>query len=83
MANPITVGLSGISNRIYAGRSKPFKGGHPEARQFTGEKHDVTEQAVYAVAFHLMETDDIKVFKLPDGRELHMRADIVEKSHDN
>jgi len=78
MSNPITVGLSGLTNRIFAGRSKPMKGGHPDARQFTGEKHDVTEQAIYAVAFHLKTTDDIKVFKLPDGRELHLRADIKE-----
>lgn len=75
---PITVGLSPLTNTIFAGRSKPMKGGHPNARQFTGEKHDVTEQAIYAVAFHLMKTDDIKVFVLPDGRELHLRADIKE-----
>ncbi len=78
MANPITVGLSPLTNTIFAGRSKPMKGGHPDARYFTGEKHDVTEQALYAVAFHLMKTDDIKVFKLPDGTELHLRADIKE-----
>lgn len=78
MANPITVGLAGITNRIFAGRSKPLKGGASDARVFTGEKQDVTEQAVHAVAFHLMKSDDIKVFKLPDGRELHLRADIKE-----
>lgn len=78
MSNPITVGLSGLTNRIFAGRSKPMNGAHPDARQFTGEKYDVTEQAIFAVAFHLKATDDIKVFKLPDGRELHLRADIKE-----
>lgn len=78
MSNPITIGLSALTNTIFAGRSKPFKGAHPDARQFTGEKFDVTQQAIYAVAFHLMKTDDIKVFKLPDGRELHLRADIKE-----
>jgi len=82
MANPITVGLSPLTNTIFAGRSQALKGGNPEARCFTGDKHDVTEQAIHAVAFHLMKTDDIKVFKLPDGRELHLRADIKEASHD-
>ncbi|WP_419721789.1 DUF7446 family protein [Pantoea anthophila] len=78
MANPITVGLSAITNTIFAGRSKPLKGGASDTRVFTGEKQDVTEQAIHAVAFHLMKADDIKVFNLPDGRELHLRADIKE-----
>lgn len=78
MANPVTVGLSALTNRIFAGRSKPANLHNPAARMFTGEKHDVTEQAIYAVAFHLMKTDDIKVFKLKDGKELHLRADVKD-----
>lgn len=83
MSNPITVGLSPLTNTIFAGRSKPFKSGSPDSRQFVGEKFDVTTQAIHAVAMHLMVTDDVKVFTLPDGRKLHLRADIVEdQSHD-
>lgn len=78
MANPITLGLSGITNKIFAGRSKPLKGCNPDARIFTGEKTDVTDQAIHAVAFHFMKSDDIKVFKLEDGKELHLRAEVVE-----
>lgn len=78
MSNPITVGLSTLTNTIFAGRSRPLKEGAAGARVFTGDKTDVTEQAVHAVAFHLMASDDIKVFKLPDGKELWLRADVVE-----
>ncbi len=79
MSNPITVGLSVIGNRIYAGRSKPFNSGNKNARVFTGEKYDVTDEAIYAVAHHLMASGDINIFTLPDGRELHLRADVKEK----
>lgn len=36
MSNPITVGLSGITKRIFAGRSKPSKLA-PGVREFVGE----------------------------------------------
>ncbi|HEY2455183.1 MAG TPA: hypothetical protein VGI71_21695 [Scandinavium sp.] len=76
MGNPITVGHSGLTNRIHAGRSKPLQGLKAGARVFTGEKYDVTDEALHAVAHFLVHTDDIKVFSLPDGREIHLRADI-------
>ncbi|MFG6654972.1 hypothetical protein ACG0Z5_10930 [Scandinavium sp. M-37] len=79
MSNAITVGLSGLTNRIYAGRSKPLSVSKGNIRMFTGEKFDVTDEALHAVAHHLTLTDDIKVFPLPDGREIHLRADIKEK----
>lgn len=81
MANPITVGLSPLTNTIFSGRSKPLNSANQNTRVFVGDKFDVTSQAIHAVAFHLMETNDVKVFKLPDGRELHLRADVKEKSN--
>ncbi|HCU6849492.1 TPA: excisionase family protein [Escherichia coli] len=41
MSNPITVGFTGLTKRIFAGRSKPSKLA-PGVREFTGEKFDVT-----------------------------------------
>ena len=43
MSNPITVGFSGLTKRIFAGRSKPSKLA-PGVREFTGEKFDVTAE---------------------------------------
>lgn len=71
---------SPLTNRIYAGRSCALKNNAQGARKFVGEKCDVTDDALYAVAHHLVQTDDIKIFTLPDGREIHLRADIFEVS---
>ncbi|EPK9846336.1 MULTISPECIES: DUF7446 family protein [Citrobacter] len=78
MSNPITVGFSGLTNRIFAGRSKPSKLA-PGVREFTGEKFDVTDEALFAVAHLLAVRDDILVFPTADGKEIHLRADIKEK----
>ncbi|ORM66096.1 DUF7446 family protein [Pantoea rwandensis] len=78
MANPLTIGVSPLTNVIFAGRSKAVKGAAPDSRQFVGNKEDVTGQVLYAAAIHLMNSDDVKVFKLSDGTELHLRADIKE-----
>jgi len=78
MANPLTIGVSPLTNAIFAGRSKAVKGAAPDVRQFVGNKEDVTWQVLYAAAIHLMNSDDVKVFKLADGTELHLRADIKE-----
>ncbi|EAS3168209.1 hypothetical protein DOV11_04195 [Salmonella enterica] len=78
MSNPITVGFSGLTNRIFAGRSKPSKLA-PGVRHFTGEKFDVTDEALFAVAHLLAVRDDILVFPTADGKEIHLRADIKEK----
>lgn len=78
MSNPLTIGVSPLTNTIFAGRSKAVRGMAPDARKFVGAKEDVTDQVLYAAAMHLMNSDDIKVFKLPDGTELHLRADIKE-----
>lgn len=78
MSNPISIMKSPITNRIYAGRSRAVKGLVAGARQFVGDKFDVTDEALHAVAHYLVHTDDIKVFTLPDGREIHLRADVKE-----
>lgn len=78
MSNPITVGFSGLTKRIFAGRSKPSKMA-PGVREFTGEKFDVTDEALFAVAHLLAVRDDILIFPAADGKEIHLRADIKEK----
>lgn len=78
MSNPITVGFSGLTNRIFAGRSKASKLA-PGVREFTGEKFDVTDEALFAVAHLLAVRDDILIFPTADGKEIHLRADIKEK----
>ena len=60
MSNPITVGLSGLTNRIFAGRSKPSKLA-PGVREFTGEKFDVTDDVLFAVAHLMIARDDVLV----------------------
>jgi hypothetical protein len=67
MANPITVGLSGITKRIFAGRSKPSKLA-PGVREFVGEKFDVTDEALFAVAHLMIARDDVLVFPPPMGK---------------
>lgn len=79
MSNPIMVNRSGLTNRIYAGRAKQSNNFVFGVMKFVGEKFDVTDQALSAVAHYLAKTDDVKVFFLPDGREIHLRADIKEK----
>ncbi|HIC9033528.1 TPA: DUF7446 family protein, partial [Citrobacter freundii] len=81
MSNPITVGFSGLTKRILASRSKPSKLA-PGVREFTGEKFDVTDEALFAVAHLLAVRDDILVFPTADGKEIHLRADIKEKQED-
>lgn len=78
MSNPITVGFSGLTNRILAGRSKPSKLA-PGAREFTGEKFDVTDEVLFAVAHLLVARDDILIFPSANGKEIQLRADIKEK----
>ena len=78
MKNPITVGLSPLTNTIFAGRSKPMTKGPVGARVFVGEKTDVTQQAIAAVAELMVKRDDILLIPMADGRVIHLRADIKE-----
>ncbi len=79
MSNPISVIRSPLTNRIYGGRSRAARGLAPGTRQFVGDKFDVTDETLYAVAHYLIHTNDIKVFTLSDGREIHLRADLKEQ----
>lgn len=78
MSNPITVGFTGLTKRIFAGRSKPSKLA-PGVREFTGEKFDVTDEALFAVAHLLAVRDDILIFPTADGKEIHL-AQTSKKS---
>lgn len=81
MSNPITIGYSPLTNTIFAGRATPFKSGPPGAMRFTGQKVDVTQEAIAAVAQHMVKRDDILIIPMPDGRVIHLRADIKEPTH--
>lgn len=76
MASPITLGLSPLTNTIFVGRSKPMPKGPQGARVFVGEKTDVTQQAIAAVAELMVRRDDVLLIPMPDGRVIHLRADI-------
>ncbi|MCX3078408.1 hypothetical protein N2K17_01455 [Klebsiella michiganensis] len=78
MSNPITVGLSGLTKRIFAGRSKQSKLS-PGVRQFTGEKFDVTDEALFAVAHLMSMRDDVLILPAANGKEIHLRADLKDK----
>lgn len=75
MPNPITVGFSPLTGKIYAGRSKPFKG-NEHARIFTGEKCDVTDEALVMVAHKLKHDGEPVKWKLEDGSILTLTASV-------
>ena len=78
MANPLTLGFSGISGKIYAGRSKQLNGAPAGTRQFTGEKFDVTDDALGCVAEKLLRDAEPVMWDMGDGRVLKLSADIIE-----
>lgn len=85
MSNPITVGFSPLSGKIYAGRSKPLKGSE-RSRVFTGDKFDVTDEALVMVA-HKVKHDGHPVrWELADGSILTLTATVTtpvkEQPHD-
>ena len=79
MAKNIHIGLSPLTGTIFAGPAKPMKGGPAGAMQFSGEKVDVTDLALGAVAQKLAMEDRIVSFAMVDGRTLQLRADYVQK----
>ena len=76
MSNPITVGYSPLSGTIYAGRSKPLKGTE-RSRIFTGDKFDVTEQALVMVAHKLKDDQKSASWRLEDGSILTLTATVT------
>jgi len=78
MANPLTLGFSPLSGKIYAGRSKPVKGATPGVRQFTGDKVDVTDDALGCVADKLLKEGKPVQWDLGDGKILTLNATISD-----
>lgn len=78
MANPLTLGFSPMSGKIYAGRSKPVKGAAPGVRQFTGDKVDVTDDALGCVADKLLKEGKPVQWDLGGGKILTLSATITE-----
>ncbi len=81
MPNPITVGFSPLTSKIYAGRSKPFKG-NERARIFTGEKFDVTNEALVMVAHKLKQDGKSVRWELADGTILTLTASVLAPAAD-
>ncbi len=76
MPNPITVGYSQLSGKIYAGRSKPLKG-NEHTRVFTGEKFDVTDEALVMVAHKLKSDGENIRWKLADGSIMTLSVTVT------
>jgi hypothetical protein len=79
MAKNIHIGLSPLTGTIFAGTAKPMKGGPAGAMQFTGEKVDVTDLALGAVAQKLAMEGGVASFAMVDGRILQLRAEYIAK----
>lgn len=78
MPNPLTIGYSPITSRIYAGRSKPLKGAKEGTRLFTGEKTDITDDAMSCVADKILKDGEPIKWILNDGRVMTMTVVISE-----
>jgi hypothetical protein len=78
MPNPITIGYSPLTGKIYAGRSKPAKGMAEGVRVFTAEKFDVTADAISLVAEKLSKDGQPVKWIFNDGRVLTLSAVITE-----
>lgn len=78
MPNPLKLGFSGISGKIFAGRSKQLKGAPEGLRQFTGEKTDVTDDALSCVAEKLIRDAEPVMWDMGDGRVLKLSAEIIQ-----
>ncbi|KLE39706.1 hypothetical protein ABA78_07860 [Serratia sp. TEL] len=76
MPNPITVGYSQLSGKIYAGRSKPLKG-NERTRVFTGEKFDVTDEALAMVAHKLKNDRENINWELADGSIMTLSVTVT------
>ncbi|HEI2915528.1 TPA: hypothetical protein SI393_005153 [Escherichia coli] len=68
-----TMGASPLSGRIFQGTLNTEKG------MWVGKKEDVTEQAVKAVAEHLMIKDQKYAYETKDGKWLIISHLLVDK----
>ena len=70
--NPIKVMSSMLTGRIYAGRV------NPKSQMFIGEKDDVTDTAVSAVAQHLLKEEVCLQFEV-QGKTYRMEVREVKQ----
>lgn len=78
MPNPLTLGFSPLTGAIYAGRSKPVKGEKEGVRQFTGDKVDVTNDALGCVADKILKDGKPVKWILSDGRIMTLSVEVTE-----
>ncbi|RTY58771.1 hypothetical protein EKL29_08030 [Pantoea sp. YU22] len=78
MPNPLTLGFSGLSGKIFAGRSKAMAGAPVGIRLFIGEKHDVTDDALSCVAEKILNQGEPVMWDMGDGRVLKLSVEIIE-----
>ena len=71
--NPIKVMSSILTGRIYAGRV------NPKNQMFIGEKDDVTDSAISAVAEHLIKEDIVIDFKIRGKKYRLQVLELEEK----
>ena len=71
--NPIKVMSSILTGRIYAGRV------NPKNQMFIGEKDDVTDSAISAVAEHLIKEDIVIDFEI-SGKKYRLQALELEEN---
>ena len=71
--NPIKVMSSMLTGRIYAGRV------NPKNQMFIGEKDDVTDSAISAVAEHLIKKDIVIDFEIR-GKKYRLQALELEEN---
>lgn len=64
-------GYSPVSGLLYAGYVRRDSGKWEE------EPHEVTTRALYAVAQKLSREGDDVMWRLPDGRVMRLRAEII------
>ena len=71
--NPIKVMSSMLTGRIYAGRV------NPKNQMFIGEKDDVTDSAIIAVAEHLIKENIVIDFEIR-GKKYRLQALELEEN---
>ena len=71
--NPIKVMSSMLTGRIYAGRV------NPKNQMFIGEKDDVTDSAISAVAEHLVKEDIVIDFEIR-GKKYRLQVLELEET---
>ena len=71
--NPIKVMASMLTGRIYAGRV------NPKNQMFIGDKDDVTDTAVSAVAQHLLKEDVYMQFEV-QGKTYRLEVNEIQES---